>query len=343
MALDLILARQAGVISREQALRAGVSAATVDRMVRTRRWRPLHPRVYLVPGYGSGDEARARAAVLWAGEGAVLSGASAAWWHGLLADAPPTIGVTAPVQRSARAGVAVRGRLLDAADRAVHRGLPVTARGLTVLEAAAELGAPDGELLLDRVLRARNGWAEVVAAHRRNPTAAACTLLATATARSAAAAGAELVRLLQGSGLRGWHRPPARVDRLPTVMFPAARVAVEAVGRPGGAAARARTQTATQLHGDRDSREDAARPPRVGVWERASRGLGAGESGCACVPDPTQSAGLLLPPDWRVLRFDLAELTGRPSAVVAAIAAAVAGRDLHHLDARIGASTGKWR
>jgi hypothetical protein len=44
------------------------------------------------------------------------------------------------------------------------------------------------------------------------------------------------------------------------------------------------------------------------------------------------------------MRFDLAELTGRPSAVVAAIAAvAVAGRDLHHLDARIGASTGKWR
>jgi hypothetical protein len=41
------------------------------------------------------------------------------------------------------------------------------------------------------------------------------------------------------------------------------------------------------------------------------------------------------------LRFDLAELTGRPSAVVAAIGAAVAGRDLHHLGARIGLSTGK--
>lgn len=176
MVLDLLLARQAGVISREQALRGGLGAAAVDRLVRTRRWRPLHPRVYLVPGYGSGDEVRARAALLWAGEGAVLSGAAAAWWHGLLPGAPRTLGVTAPVRRPARSGVAVRVRTLAAADRTVHRDLEVTALGLTVLEAAAELGRPAGELLLDHVVL-RIGRAEVLAAHRRNPTLAGGALL----------------------------------------------------------------------------------------------------------------------------------------------------------------------
>jgi hypothetical protein len=182
MVLDLLLARQAGVISREQALRAGLGPAAVDRLVRTRRWRPLHPRVYLVSGYRAGPAGRAWAAVLWAGEGAVLSGAAAAWWHGLLAAPPRTLAVIAPTRRPARPGVAVRYGQLDAADRAERSGLPVTALGLTVLDAAAELGGPAGALLLRRAL-AVIGWAEVLAAHRRNPTLAGRALLSAAAGR----------------------------------------------------------------------------------------------------------------------------------------------------------------
>jgi hypothetical protein len=182
MVLDVLLARQAGVISREQALRAGLCAATVDRMVRTRRWRPLYPRVYRVPGYGADDEARARAAVLWAGDGAVLSGTAAAWWHGLLADAPRILGLTVPVRRPTRPGVAVRCRLLDAADRTEHRGLPVTALGLTALEAAAELGDPSGAML-DRALW-KIGWSEVLGSYERNPTLTSARLLAAAGRRA---------------------------------------------------------------------------------------------------------------------------------------------------------------
>jgi hypothetical protein len=314
MVLDLLLARQAGVISREQALRVGLDAATVDRKVRTRRWRPLHPRVYLAPGYELGDEARARAAVLWAGSGAVLAGVAAAWWHGLLPDAPPTLGVTvsdmAPGRRAARPGVAVRYRPLDRDDRTRHRGLPVTAVGLTVLEAATELGGPAGECLLDRALRDRVGWPEVIAAHRRNPALVTDALLAAAAGRAAAEAGVVLVRLLRGAGWRGWHLLPASADRPVTVVFPAARVAVEAVGVAVGTAGRALgaarapacIRTVARTHLDRD--------PRTG---------------------------------WRVLRVGRRELAGRPASVLAAIAAAVEGRDLHHPEARIGPSTGKWR
>jgi hypothetical protein len=230
----------------------------------------------------------------------VLSGPAAAWWHGLLADAPPTLGVIAPARRPARPGVAVRARLLHAADRTEHRGLPVTALGLTVLEAAAELGGPAGEVLLDRALRGRVAWAELLAAHRRNPALATGLLLAAAAGRSAAEAGPALVRLLRGAGWRGWHLLPAGADRPATVVFPAARVAVEAVGW----AMAEHPDSATHPHGDPDS--------------RTARG-------------------------WRVLRVGRPELDGRAGAVLAAIAAAVDGRDLHHLEARIGPLTGEWR
>ncbi|MHA6629357.1 hypothetical protein ACU61A_28305 [Pseudonocardia sichuanensis] len=222
MSLDLLIARQAGVVSRDQALRAGLSAAAVDHLLRTRRWRPLHPCVYHVPGHGPGDEARARAALLWAGAEAVLCGATAAWWLGLRAVPPPTLRLTAPVRRPPRAGLAVARRMPAAEDRLVHRGLPVTAVGRTVLDAARELGGREGELLLDRALRDRAGRAEVLAAHARHPSTATGALL------EAAEAEAALVRLLRVSGLRGWHRHPGRR----AVVFPAAGVVV-AVGAEG--------------------------------------------------------------------------------------------------------------
>ncbi|HLU58981.1 MAG TPA: type IV toxin-antitoxin system AbiEi family antitoxin domain-containing protein [Pseudonocardia sp.] len=177
MSFELLIARQAGVVSRDQALRAGLDPSAVDRLVRTRRWRPLHPRVYLTPGHPAGDEARAWAAVLWAGPGAVLSGAAAAWWHGLLDDAPPVLAVSAPSRRPPRPGAAVRCRLLDAPDRTERRGLPVTAAALAALEAAVELGGTAGRDLLRRALP-RVGPAEVLAAHRRHPTLAGRALLA---------------------------------------------------------------------------------------------------------------------------------------------------------------------
>jgi hypothetical protein len=288
MVLDLLLTRQAGVISREQALGAGLGAATVDRLVRKRRWQPLHPRVYLAPEYECGDEARAWAAVLWAGDGAVLSGAGAAWWHGMVCAAPATFGVTAPVRRPVRPEVVVRCRMLDAADLTAYRGLPVTALALTALEAAAELGGSAGDALLDRALQDPVSWTDLLAAHRRNPATAGAALLAAATARATAEAGAILIRLLRRAGWRGWHQLPARSGRSATVVFPAARVAVEAMG-----------------------------------WAPARAGAP--------------------PAGWRMLRVGRAELTARPAAVLAAIATAVEGRDLHHLGAGIRPSTGTWR
>ncbi|GAA1265562.1 hypothetical protein GCM10009609_30930 [Pseudonocardia aurantiaca] len=77
--------RQAGVIALSQTVALGMSARTVQRRVRNGAWRELHPRVDLVGGHQCTDEARVRAAWLWAGG----EPAAAGWdllrftWHDL--------------------------------------------------------------------------------------------------------------------------------------------------------------------------------------------------------------------------------------------------------------------
>ena len=235
MSIDSVLAQQAGVVTRAQALAAGMSSAAVEHRIRTRRWRPLHPGVYLTAGHRHGDEARVRAALYWAGEGAVLSGLAAAWWHGLVADAPATVAVTVPRTRRPRPrrGVAVRRRDIAPADLVEHRGLAVTARPLTVLEAAVELG-PAGGQLLDRALQRSVAFPAVYAAYCRRLGAAgsatAARLLIAAADRSASAAERLLVRMLREAGLRGWYSGVPHEGFLLDVAFPETRVAVEVDG-----------------------------------------------------------------------------------------------------------------
>jgi hypothetical protein len=150
--LAALLERQAGVVSRAQALAAGLSAREVDRYVTRRRWWPLHPRVYLAADHPLTDEARVRAAALWAGDGAVVVGAAAAWWHGLLPHAPRIVAVAAPRRcPAARPGVTARRRVVRAEEVVTVRGLRVPVRPLALLDAAVEAGA-GGPALLHRAL-----------------------------------------------------------------------------------------------------------------------------------------------------------------------------------------------
>ena len=154
--LDVLLARQRGLLTRAQLIAAGVPAAHIDERVRTRAWQPVLPRTYLLrPGLGP-DELRVRAAVLWAGPGAVLTGVAAAWWYGIVARPPTPVRVAAahrrrPLRR--REVVAEPGRPPEVLE---IRGLRVTAPLVTLLDAAVELG-PAGVLLLRAVQHIRAG------------------------------------------------------------------------------------------------------------------------------------------------------------------------------------------
>jgi hypothetical protein len=108
---------QCGVISRAQALRAGLSEDMIKFRVRSDRWQTLHRGVYATFTGGPGHTAQLWAAVLAAGPGAILSHETAAELLRLSDKAAASIHVTVPRQRHV---TAIRGVSLHRSGRAVE-------------------------------------------------------------------------------------------------------------------------------------------------------------------------------------------------------------------------------
>jgi hypothetical protein len=115
--LRYLAGNQCGVISRSQALRAGLTTDMIKFRLRSGRWRLMHRGVYAtftgIPGRG----ARLWAAVLSAGPGAMLSYQTAAELHGLVDKTTNPIHVTVP---HARHVLAAKGVSLHRSGRAVE-------------------------------------------------------------------------------------------------------------------------------------------------------------------------------------------------------------------------------
>lgn len=234
--LATLVTRQCGVLTRRQALRMGLSPAQVSKWVAQREWVRLHPGVYLAIPELLGPAGQLWAAVLWAGDGAVVSGPAAAWWYGLRdRPAPPT--VTVPPRCSPRpsAGVVVRRRVVAPVDRTRARGLPIVGLPLAALETAAS--EPRGSEVLDRSLRDRVALTDLrrcLDRHRGTTGAAEMSRLlrvaADRTGDTEAEAMRMLVSALRAAGVPGWVRAhpagPHRID----LAFPDVRVAVGVEG-----------------------------------------------------------------------------------------------------------------
>jgi hypothetical protein len=91
--------RQCGVVSRSQAIRAGLSPDIIKFRVTSGRWRPIHPGVYATFTGACGRNAQLWAAVLSAGRGAALSHETAAALIGLADKLADPIHVIVPHQR----------------------------------------------------------------------------------------------------------------------------------------------------------------------------------------------------------------------------------------------------
>lgn len=142
-ALGNLARHQSGVVSRSQALRAGLSADMIRFRVSTGKWQQVHPGVYAtfsgVPGRG----ARLWAAVLSAGPGAMLSHETAAELHRLADQPAHLIHVTIPRQRrvvaaegvsiyrSARALEAVQGHTYPPRTKVEETVLDLTQTAVT--------------------------------------------------------------------------------------------------------------------------------------------------------------------------------------------------------------------
>jgi len=118
-------AGQSGLLTRKQALDAGLTPKAIEWRLGTGRWQVVHPGIYQTLPGRDGWESRAVAALLHAGPGSALSHESAAHEWGLIRQAPGTITVVIPAERRARPveGVTIR-RSRHAAARTDPRAWP---------------------------------------------------------------------------------------------------------------------------------------------------------------------------------------------------------------------------
>jgi hypothetical protein len=162
--------RQFGLVTRGQLLELGMPASQIASRVRGRRLVPAHAGVYWIVLARHDALARAMAAVLACGEGALLSHWSAASLWQAPIDWSFPVHVSCPRKRT-RPGIEThRCRTLTGRDARTHRGIRATSPARTALDLAPEL--PDrrrarlvNDLLRRRLLRPDH-LADVIA---RNP------------------------------------------------------------------------------------------------------------------------------------------------------------------------------
>ncbi|MGE5617536.1 MAG: DUF559 domain-containing protein, partial [Candidatus Woesearchaeota archaeon] len=128
--------RQSGRVTWAQIRALGVPDTTVTSWLKQRYLHPKLPGVYAVGHAAGSPEADLAAALLYAGPGAMLSHATAAWWLGLLDGRPHVIQVSTPRRCRSQPGIRVHQR--RPLTRVWHRGLPTTTLPQTFLDLAAQ-------------------------------------------------------------------------------------------------------------------------------------------------------------------------------------------------------------
>ena len=128
-----------GVVTREELLRAGLTADQIRYRLRTGGLIREYPGVYRVGHRAPSLEARYVAAVRACGEGALLSGRAAGFLFGALKGLAPPPEVTAPTQRRVKGVKTRRSRGLGREDATTWRGIPVTTLPRTLVDVAAVL------------------------------------------------------------------------------------------------------------------------------------------------------------------------------------------------------------
>lgn len=141
-----VLARQDGVLARPQALAHGMTKHQWDRRLATKKWRALLPGIAVEHMGGTTERQRAWAAVLHAGEGALLSGDAALSLAGLALPRLKDLDVAVPRQRRVVGGVLLGDPEMTVVVHRVHglknwtrraRALPLATTHAAVLHAVA--------------------------------------------------------------------------------------------------------------------------------------------------------------------------------------------------------------
>jgi hypothetical protein len=136
--LARIANRAEGIVTRQEALDAGVTAAQIRHRLEAGALTLEFPGVYRLGHRAPSVAARYMAAVKACGDGAGLSGAAAAWFYGLLRGLAPQPEVTAPQRRRLK-GVITHHARRAAIELTVWRRMPITTVPRTLVDIAGRL------------------------------------------------------------------------------------------------------------------------------------------------------------------------------------------------------------
>ncbi|MDQ3573964.1 MAG: DUF559 domain-containing protein [Actinomycetota bacterium] len=152
--LRTLAEHQDGLVTRAQALGAGLSDGVVDGRVRAERWQRMARDVYRVPGSAPTWRQSLLAAVLTAGAGAVASHQSAAalWRLPGFGAGPVEVTRLRGPSRVARVGALHETRCLPAGHVAAVDGIPVTSSARTLLDLCGALHPKRAERALANAL-----------------------------------------------------------------------------------------------------------------------------------------------------------------------------------------------
>src|SRR3954469_4524025 len=154
-AMAMLAERQRGVASRAQLVRIGASDDGIDRRIRAGRLHVIHRGVYAVGHRHLSREARYVAAVLFAGDGAVLSHCSAADLWELRASKEREIDVTVRTDRRGDSSVTIHRGALDRIETATRNGIPVTKPLRTLLDLSTAVDDKELERAIRRAVYRR--------------------------------------------------------------------------------------------------------------------------------------------------------------------------------------------
>jgi hypothetical protein len=159
------------VVTRKHLLRKGVTPKEIAVRLHRGSLIAVHRAVYRVGHVCPSVEARYLAAVLACGDGALLIARPAAHLWGLIRGSPPPPDVIAKVKRRVRGVKTHRARCIHAADRAQHRGVPLTTIARTLVDLAGVLSEDAlGRACHEAQIRRRSTPVEVEEVLCRLPT-----------------------------------------------------------------------------------------------------------------------------------------------------------------------------
>jgi very-short-patch-repair endonuclease len=127
--------RQWGRVSWRQLRELGASERRISHWLRDGYLRKVLPHVYAIGHVADSIEADLMAAILYAGPGAMLSHATALWWHGLLEQQPAWIQVSTPRKCRSQPGISVYSR--RAVEPVHHLRIPTTTVSQALLDFAS--------------------------------------------------------------------------------------------------------------------------------------------------------------------------------------------------------------